>query len=335
MRRRSRWWFVIGPAALLLLVLGTPRAGEPALEVSGPGLFRTFTLADLRKLRATEGPAGAKTSTGKIITPRTYRGVALRNVVAACARFDSSMSVSVEARDGYRITLSYRQVVAGDFSVYDPSTGKQTDARAPLTAVLAYECDGAPLDPEQDGVLRLVVVSPRKDVVTDGHWSVKRVTKLSLEPVSEEWTLRLEGTLAEQVERGTFETCASPGCHGAAWKDDSGREWSGIPLWLLVGRVDDHVPHGERAFNDSLARRGYAADLIARDGRRLSFGSARLARSSGLLIAHRVDGQPLSDATFPLRLVGVALQPADSLGGIDTIRVRVAGVVRDAGGMAR
>lgn len=335
MRRRSRWWFVIGPATLLSLVLGTPRAGETALEVSGPGFLRTFTLADLRKLRATEGPAGAKSSTGKIIAPRTYRGVALRNVLVACAGFDSSMSVSVEARDGYRITLSYRQVMAGDFSVYDPSTGKRIDARVPLTAVLAYECDSAPLDPEQDGVLRLVIVSPRKDVVTDGHWSVKWVTKLKLEPVSSAWTLRLEGTLAEQVERSTFEACASPGCHGAAWKDDSGREWSGIPLWLLVGRVDDQVLHGEQAFDDSLARRGYTVDLIARDGRRLSFDSARLARNNALLVAHRVDGQPLPDAAFPLRLVGAALQSADSLGGIEMIRVRVAGAVRDAGGAAR
>ena len=328
MRRRSRWWFVIGSAALLFSILGTPRAGETALEVSGPGFSRTFTLADLRKLHATEGPAGAKTSTGKIITPRTYRGVALRNVVAACARFDSSMSVSVEARDGYRITLSYRQVVAGDFSVYDPSTGKQTDARAPLTAVLAYECDGAPLDPEQDGVLRLVVVSPRKDVVTDGHWSVKRVTKLSLEPVSEEWTLRLEGTLAEQVERGTFETCASPGCHGAAWKDDSGREWSGIPLWLLVGRVDDGLRHGARAFNDSLAAAGYTVDVVAGDGVTVTFDSARLGRNDQLIVACLLDGAPLPGKSFPLRLAGPGLKDEERIGGITRIVLHAPGATR-------
>jgi DMSO/TMAO reductase YedYZ molybdopterin-dependent catalytic subunit len=317
---------------MLAFVLGVSRASETALEISGPGFSRAFGLADLRRLRSTQGPAGAKSSTGKIIAPRIYRGVALKDVLAACARFDSSMSVGVEARDGYGITLSYGQVMAGDFSAYDPSTGKRLAARVPLTAVLAYECDAAPLDLEKDGALRLVIVSPRKDVVTDGHWWVKWVTKLKLEPASHDWTLRLEGAFADSVERSTFEACASPGCHGAAWRDDAGREWSGLPLWLLVGRVDDRVPHGERAFNDSLARRGYAVDVAARDGRKLSFDSARLARSGGLMVAHRVDGEPLPEATFPLRLVGPGLAPGDSLVGIDRIIVHVRGAVRDSGG---
>jgi DMSO/TMAO reductase YedYZ molybdopterin-dependent catalytic subunit len=335
MRNRSWWWLVIGPALMLTFVPGVPRASERALEISGPGLSRAFGLADLRKLRSVEGPAGAKSSTGKIIAPRTYRGVALKDVLAACARFDSTMGVSVEARDGYGITLSYAQVMAGDFTAYDPSTGKKLAARAPLTAVLAYECEGATLDPEKEGALRLVIVSPRKDVVTDGHWWVKWVTKLKLEPASGDWALRLDGALAELVDRSTFESCASPGCHGTAWRDDAGREWSGLPLWLLVGRVDDAVSHGDRAFNDSLAHRGYVADVMARDGGKLSFASARLARSGGLVVAHRVDGEPLAAAAFPLRLVGPGLAAGDSLGGIERVLVHVPAAAGDSAGGRR
>ena len=49
-----------------------------------------------------------------------------------------------------------------------------------LTAILAYEADGKPLDPKQDGTLRLAIVSDELNQVTDGHWAVKWVNKLEV-----------------------------------------------------------------------------------------------------------------------------------------------------------
>jgi DMSO/TMAO reductase YedYZ molybdopterin-dependent catalytic subunit len=300
-------------------------AARPALEIVGPGGSRTFSLSALRKLPATEGLAGFKSSAGKISLPDHYRGVALKDLLGSVAGFDSAHDVRVVAKDGYSITLSYEQAMTGAFAAYDPATGDSLGSHDPLTAILAWEREGKPLDPVQDGALRIAVVSARSNQVTDGHWSVKWVTRLELTSERREWTLRLEGALTELMDRATFESGASPKCHGVTWKDAEGRQWTGVPLWLLVGRVDDAKRHDKGAFNDSLATAGYTVDVVARDGYTATFESARLERSDAILVASLLDGEPLPERFFPLRLVGPGVEKREMVGGVERIVVRVVG----------
>ena len=47
------------------------------------------------------------------------------------------------------------------------------------------------------------------------------------------------------MDKATFESGAAPGCHGTTWTDAQGHVWTGIPLWYLVGNVDDADTMGQ------------------------------------------------------------------------------------------
>ena len=158
-----------------------PEPTEPAasvLEIVGPAANLSLTMAELMELPATEGYAGIKSSTGKITPPLPFKGVALKDLAALVGGMDEVTGFNVVAEDGYSITYSYDQIKNGTFVAYDPATGDELKNPVELTAILAYEVDGHPLDPKQDGILRLAIVSAEMNQVTDGHWSVKWVNKL-------------------------------------------------------------------------------------------------------------------------------------------------------------
>jgi DMSO/TMAO reductase YedYZ molybdopterin-dependent catalytic subunit len=302
----------------------TPTQAAPVLEIVAPdGSTQSLTMAELQALPTVEGQAGIKSSTGEITLPKHYKGVSLKDLAALVPGFDETMGISVVAEDGYAITYSYDQATNGSFISYDPGTGDELKSPVPLTALLAYEVDGQPLDAKEDGNLRVVIVSGEPKQVTDGHWSVKWVTKLEIKSLGKEWSLHLEGAINELMDRATFESGASPNCHGLTWKDDKAQEWVGIPLYLLVGRVDDDIKHEGPAFNDEAAAAGYTVDVVASDGYTVSFDSARIARNKNMLVAHLVNGNPLPDKYFPLRLVGSDLQKNEMVGMIEKIIVHV------------
>ena len=96
-------------------------------------------MDEIRALPVSSGMGGTKSSTGKISTPETCTGVALKDIVALIPDFDQTMGVSVEASDGYAITFSYDQIMNGTFIQYDPGTGDELKTTVPLTVILAFE----------------------------------------------------------------------------------------------------------------------------------------------------------------------------------------------------
>ena len=138
----------------------------------------------------------------------------------------------------------------------------------------------------------------------------------------------MEGALKVDVDRATFESGASPDCHMATWTDDKAQEWVGIPLWTLAGFVDDEVKHDGPAYNDALADAGYTIDVVAADGYTVSLDSTRVTRNDNIIVALTVNGTPLPDDYFPLRLVGSELQKNEMIGMINSIIVHVPGRCR-------
>jgi DMSO/TMAO reductase YedYZ molybdopterin-dependent catalytic subunit len=296
-------------------------SGEPVLEITGPAANLSLTMDELMKLPATDGYAGIKSSTGKITPPITFKGVALANLVDLVGGMDETTGFNVVAEDGYSITFSYDQINNGAFIAYDPATGEELKNPVELIPILAYEMDGQPLDPKQEGMLRLAIVSDTLNQVTDGHWSVKWVNKLEAKQLGAEWVLKAHGALTEDIDRASIESCGAPQCHGASWTDDKAQEWVGVPLWLLVGAVDDEITHEGPAFNDDLVDSNYSIDVIASDGYTVTFDAARVARNNDILMAYKVNENPLIDKYFPLRLVGSDLEKNEMVGGVVELSV--------------
>jgi DMSO/TMAO reductase YedYZ molybdopterin-dependent catalytic subunit len=219
------------------------------------------------------------------------------------------------------MTLSFDQVTNGSFIAYDPSDGSEKQIEDPLQALLAYEVDGKPLDDRSDGTLRLVIISPKNNQITDGHWSVKWIERIEVQPLGKEWTLSLGGVREEVIDRNTFQSCGATSCHQSTWTDEEGQVWAGVPLYLLAGRVDDEVTHDGPAYNRDLANTGYLIELIAADGYSTTVDSAASFYNRDILVANQVDGSPLPDKYFPLRLVGAGLEKGQRVGALAEIRL--------------
>jgi len=312
------------PAAAPTTAPTQPAASSVVLKLEGPGGSKTLTLDDLKALPASEGWAGIKSSTGKITVPERYKGVAVDELCKLVGGLSPNMGVNLVAKDGYAMTVSYDQITQGDFITYDPGTGDEVKIQDPLTVVIAYERGGKPLPEDSEGPLKLVVMTAKNNQVVDGHWAVKWINQIAIKSLAQEWKLPLGGAITEDMDRGTFQSCAAPACHGKTWTDGKAQVWSGVPLWLLAGRVDDEVKHSDGAYNDKLADQGYPVHIVAVDGYKVVLESARIKRNNNILVAYLVNGNPLDDKDFPLRLVGSDLQPNEMVGRIIKINLMLA-----------
>jgi DMSO/TMAO reductase YedYZ molybdopterin-dependent catalytic subunit len=304
-------------------VSSTGGGGETVLEVVGLEGTKSYTLDQIKAMQSTEGYGGMKSSTGRITPPMLVKGVLLQDLFAEVGGAPEDMAMSIMAKDGYEMTMSVAQLDSGDFLTYDMVTGAEKEVEGPLKVIVAYENDGKPLDPDSDGPLRLGIVSPEMNQVTDGHWWVKWVTKVQIKPIEEEWTLALSGALTEEIDKATFESGANEGCHGSTWTDSEGNAWSGVPLYLLVGRVDDENAHEGPAYNRELAKAGYEVELDTADGKSIKVASETMYYNKNLIVANTLNGAALPEEYWPLRLVGEGIDPADMVGQITEIKALI------------
>jgi sulfoxide reductase catalytic subunit YedY len=142
------------------------------------------------------------------------------------------------------------------------------------------------------------------------------------------WTLTLEGVRTENIDEPAFAEGATPDCHGVKWTDAQGNLWEGIPLWLLVGRVDNpKIEHGAGAFDDALADKGYEVQVIGPGNQIVTLTSSEVKRNDNIIIAYRLNGQPLPDKQWPLELVGSAVTPQNQIGMITAIKLNLPALV--------
>jgi hypothetical protein len=284
----------------------------------------TYTMTALKALPSITGKTGRMSSTGNIEGPYDYKGVALSELLKAVGGITEENAVRISAKDGYAMTMSYKQVTEGNFTIIDGTTGKEVAATETPVVFLAYEEGGKPIG-EDLGPLRLGIMTADGQL-TEGHWWVKWAQKIEVISVQKPWTLKLEGAITENMDQATFESGSAIGCHGVKWTDDQNRVWEGIPLWYLVGRVDDPTEtHKGDAFSDAIADAGYEVQLIAVDGYTLKLTSAEVKRNDALIISYKRDGDPLPENQWPLRLVGATLQKSQMIGQIVTIKLVFAG----------
>ncbi len=295
-----------------------PVGGDVVLDIIGESKSISFSMETLKALPAVEGQAGIKSSTGKITPPVLFKGVSLLTLIDQVGGLGADMGVEIEAEDGYIMTFSGDQLANGAFIAYDPATGDELKSVDPLTVIVAYEMDGQPLDEQRDGKLRLAIISEKNNQVTDGHWSIKWVRRVTLKSMAEDWVLELQGAIDDPVDRGSYESCSASGCHGSTWTDTKAQEWSGTPLWIIVGRVDDEFKHGSdvQPYNRELAEAGYTIEVVAADGYSVTFDSQRINEDNAIILANKVNGNMLAEEDNPLRLVGPTLTGKESIGAV-------------------
>lgn len=329
---------IIVVVALILIVAGayvymrgsspteeTPETGEPQTSepevpefeitvIGAEGQQVVIGPEDLAGMTVVEEVGGLMTSAGSINGPYTYTGVLLTDVLGLVGGVTEENSLRVTASDGYAMVFTWEEL-SGNFITFSAATGDEVDATKPLTPVLAYFEDGEPLI-RGHGPVRLVVLG-EEGLISEGHFWIKQVAEIEVIPAIREYTLKLTGEASEVMDRATFESGAN--CpdttpnHRGVYEDDDGGIWTGIPLWLLVGRIDDNVTHTANAYNRVLADAGaYTVQVIAGDGYTVELNSSFVKLNQNILLANELDGQALPDKYWPLRLVGSDL-PKDQM----------------------
>ena len=307
-----------------------PAPASPAVSPSGAVVLtlvgddgeKQFTMNQLQALPAYTGYAGIKSSTGVITLPAEYTGVRLSDLTEMVGGISEANGVTLVAKDGYGMTLSYKMIVDHAFTAYDPATGVEQTPSKDLTVMVAYAREGKPLG-EDEGPLRLMVGTPEPGgQVVDGHWSVKWVERISVTKASAEWKVQLQGAVPGKLDKPAYVNCASPGCHGSGWVDAAGKRWEGIPLFLVAGTIDDKKKHGQGAYDAAAARKGYDIVVETATGEVVTIDSRDIAGKQDVVLAGKVDGGELPEEYFPLRLVGPGLSEAQMPGGIVRIVVR-------------
>ncbi len=298
---------------------------QTVLELIREDTSTYFTLDQLKAMPTVEGLGGIMSSTGKITAPVPYKGILLSDLLNTVGGMTEEHSVEIVAEDGYSITYSPSQIDNGEYITYDVSSGDEMEKIGSLQTILAFERDGEPLNPDMDGTLRLVIIGESPLQVVDGHWSIKYVNKVILKEAIEDWVVDFVGAIDEPMDRATFESGAADDCHKRVWVDGDGKEWEGIPLYYLLGRVDDEVKHGDDAYRDDLAKAGYTIDIVSADGYTVTLDSYTVMRDDDIIVAYLVDGEPLSGEDFPLRLVGPDLTKKQMVGGIVKVQINFEG----------
>ncbi|ACL16103.1 PKD domain-containing protein [Methanosphaerula palustris] len=125
------------------------------------------------------------------------------------------------------------------------------------------------------------------------------------------FTLTLNGAQSATFSKADFEASGNR----VEYTDISGT-WSGIPLWRLVGLVDDGDP---ATFNDTLAAQNYQVKITGSDGFNQSLNSSLIARNNNCIVVDRLNGVPLDETGWPLRLVGPSIPSYLSVRMITTI----------------
>ena len=214
-------------------------------------------------------------------------------------RAASGYTIRVIAGDGYNRTFASADVArSGNYLVANTKNGEPlTDAIAPLRLVGSNVTGGARV----------------------GNIEIIRLEGLPAYPPGD-WSLELVGAISDTIPQPEFEDWAA--CHPATYTDGTGNVYEGIPLWRLMGWVDDRVPHGPNGFNNALAQAGYTVIVTAGDGYSKELTSQDIGTDSSFIVANRMNGVPLAGSKAPLQLVGSGLPSASySVGNLVRIEL--------------
>ncbi|MDD4254152.1 MAG: PGF-pre-PGF domain-containing protein [Methanofollis sp.] len=250
------------------------------------------------------------------------KGTSLKDLCDLVGGMETGTEITLEAVDGYQTKMNY------------------TNVYAPLdrqgTAVLAWYMKGDGYVPDYGDGYRLFFITPDKVFGNEdmrvsfasqyhhfyfdsgikypsaGGLSARNVATIKIVPLEKDWTLSLEGTISASMSKHYFEEgVACEATHRAEYKDDKGRVWQGMPLWRVIGWVDDDNEHTGRAFNDAMTAEGYTIHIVASDGTETTIDSRNLSRydDTNYILANSLDGRHIQpeDSSWPLRLVGTAI----------------------------
>ncbi len=287
---------------------------ETALTLEGT-TNHNYSMSQIKSMESYTGTGSFLNSVDNIEGSWEYKGVNVTKLVSNMYDGDD-YTLEVISSDGYTMTFSDEQV-RGQFTTYDEE-GNIKNEDGQVNMILGYMKDGETEFP--DGPLRIALVT-EDGAITESHFWSKYVRTLRIKGAEEAWSVQLEGLTTMEMDKQTFESASTCDYHNVTYTED-GDTYTGLPLYILVSAVDGaDAPEGHYMFNSELAEKGYNVTLEAGDGYSIEIPSRKMARNKSMLVANRVNGEPLPEDAFPLRLVGKDLSGKQKIKNIVKIKL--------------
>ena len=145
----------------------TAASGDTILTITKGDKTVTYTMAELQALSSVTGWGGKNTMHGNE-GPYQYKGVAMSQLLKAVGGMTDQNSLVVTGSGAYTKTLTYDQVVNGNFPVMDNSGNQVTPVKTPVLFVV-YEQSGAALD-STSGPLMLGIMTDQSQLTGGNLW---------------------------------------------------------------------------------------------------------------------------------------------------------------------
>jgi PKD repeat protein len=164
--------------------------------------------------------------------------------------------------------------------------------------------------------------------------AVKTVAQIGTTPPASDWSIQMIGARTQEVTKSYFEDgmAHAPDTHYKEFTDDYGT-WSGMPLYLLLGMVDDNPDPGtpyHYNFNEQLANLHYQVKITAGDTYEVVLNSEDIAATKdGYIVANKLDDEYLpatigdkAKPSWPLHLRGTGVAgTGNTIGNITKIEL--------------
>ena len=298
---------------------------EDHLTLGVFGENKSFSWSQILRLPSIQGIAGFKKSTGTIEGPFTYTGLNLTFLFSALFNINQNFAIDVFSSDGYRITLTSKQVL-GDVPIYD-EFGIQIGhgSKENLSLVLGYYENNALIT--SVGPFRLMFLG--KDGLipfTDGHFWAKFVSFINITEGLQDFKITLEGLTSAVIGRDVFDSitfCPSAATtHHSSYSylDGVGRNitYEGFPLYIAISIIDGNNDEHYH-YNEELALGGYEVLVKSSSGQNLSLSASQIKQNTNLFLAYKKNGIDLPQTEFPVRLIWKELSEKDWIGQIESI----------------
>jgi hypothetical protein len=146
----------------------TTSTGPTALTVTNGSQVKNYSMSQIKDDNLVNENGGEKTQDGTIIGPYPYIAVLLTDIIYPVGGVTSGESVKLTSADGSSTTLTYDQIVNGNFNIYN-STGSKITTQ-----------NGSPLV-GSTGPLELGALSTM-NFITDSSLWLSNVQKIEIIP---------------------------------------------------------------------------------------------------------------------------------------------------------
>jgi hypothetical protein len=159
------------------LITTTP--GPTVLTVTNGSKVKNYSMEEIKDDNLVNENGGEKTQNGTIIGPYPYIAVSMTDIIYPVGGMTTGQSMKITSADGSSTTLTYDQVINGNFSVYN-STGSQVTTATKPTICIIFSQNGSPLAGTA-GPLELGALSTM-NFITDSSLWLSNVQKIDIIP---------------------------------------------------------------------------------------------------------------------------------------------------------